>query len=153
MKSRNSFTNSSLAALAFVFVWTYLWQPFGRAANDAFFYNFPPQIFNVEPMWTVSFFLVLGHAFASPIAWIVLGRVFRSRAGTLVASSIAAYLLQFIFIFLSIGTKGMWMEGPSILSFWGVFFWILVLGANLVAAVLAPLVMSVVARAANTRNA
>ena len=152
MKSRNSFTNSSLAALAFVFVWTYLWQPFGRAANDAFFYNFPPQIFNVEPMWTVSFFLVLGHAFASPIAWIVLGRVFRSRAGTLVASSIAAYLLQFIIILFSTG-EGMWMEGASVLALWGTFFWLLVMGANLVAAVFAPLVMFVVARAANARNA
>ena len=157
MKSRNSLANSALAAAAFVFLWAYLWLPFGRAAHDAFFNYFydtrvPPQIFPANPLLAVAFFLVLGHALGSPIVWIILGRVFRSRAGTLAASGISAYLFQIILIFFASGER-MWLNDPnaSIFGLWGLVIYFLVLGANLVAAVLAPLVMFFVARSANKR--
>lgn len=110
----------------------------------------PPQFFPANPLLTIALFLVLGHALVSPVVWVILGRVFCARAGSLALTAIFAYLLQGILIFISI-YAGMWLTDADISFFgiWGLANWFLVLGLNLAAAVAAPLVMFITARATN----
>jgi len=158
MKSTHQFINSSLWASLSVFAWTFLWWPLGRAAHDAFFNYFhdtrvPPQFFPANPLLTVALFFVIGHALVSPIAWIILGRVFRSRAGTLAASAVFAYLAQSALLFITLEVEDLWLNEPnsSIFALWGLVIFAVVLGLNVIAAILAPLTMFVTARAANRR--
>ena len=157
MLPRNKFTNSIPFVMASVFLWVYIWWPLGRAAHDAYFNYFhdtrvPPQFFPANPLLTVALFIVLGHALFSPIAWIILGRVFYTRSGALVVSGIIAYLFQALLIFIASG-DGMWLNEPnaSFFGIWGLANFLAVLGLNAIAAILAPLSMFITARIANRR--
>lgn len=101
---------------------------------------------------TIALLLVVGHARVSPAVWSILGCVFHTQPGSLALTVFFAYLFQCTSIFfVSANRGGIWLGRPdaSFFGIWGVANMLLVLGLNLVAAVVAPLVMFLTARVTN----